>query len=308
MRLVVSARLEKANTIPAAAFYAFLAAHVPASLPLSLLDDSQNFTLIDALVARVGGLIAGLDPDVQTRTLNAAVQNNVVGPDIAAAIPNIVARLQGQRQTNLLSGPYLAGKTSLGQLLDAAALAKDKQTLFAQALAQNTQNMEQFWAGLADGKHGFTAAEVALVRQTLSIGAFVKNTVALVTALNQRFAACTYKSMPDLATLSEQNWLELINAAGPDGVPGNITGAGGATPAATFAREIYERVTRAYPTAALASRVTGGTFVLPLSRLRCRPFSPTIPRSICVARISTSIWARRAMPLLRALRPTRGRP
>ena len=49
----------------------------------------------------------------------------------------------------------------------------------------------QFWAGLADGKHGFTAAEVALVRQTLSIGAFVKNTLPLVTALNQRFAAGT---------------------------------------------------------------------------------------------------------------------
>ena len=45
---------------------------------------------------------------------------------------------------------------------------------------ENTQPLEKFWTALADGQHGFTPEEVASVRQTLSIGAFVKNSLPLV--------------------------------------------------------------------------------------------------------------------------------
>lgn len=54
MRVAVSARLEAAFKVPAPAFYAFLRQHVPAALPSPLLDASQNFTLIDALVQNIG--------------------------------------------------------------------------------------------------------------------------------------------------------------------------------------------------------------------------------------------------------------
>ena len=174
-----------------------------------------------------------------------------MGPQISKQIPQIVDRLQSLRQTNLLGNPYLVGKTTLGQLLDTAALAKEKQTVFAKALADNTEPLEKFWATLADGKHGFTTEEVSAVRQTLSIGAFVKNTLPLVTAIRQKFSAGTYKSLPDLAKLSEQDWADLIKAGGAGAVPTNITGT---DPAGTFAREIYDRVTAAYPTAALSAR------------------------------------------------------
>ena len=160
--------------------------------------------------------------------------------------------MQALRTENLLNSPYLAGKTSLGQLLGLAGLSSTKQSTFAQALATNTQPLEKFWTTLADGQHGFTQAEVAAVRQTLSIGAFVKNTLPLVAAVQQRFATGTYRAMPDLARLSEQDWRDLVTAAGADAVPSNI---GGPDPAGTFAREIYDRVTAAYPTAALSARV-----------------------------------------------------
>ncbi len=251
MQLAVASRLEHAFSVPAAAWYAFLSARVPASLPASLLDAAQNFSLIDALVSRVGALIAGLDAAQQTSTLANALQQNVVGSDIGKQIPDLVTHLQALRTANLLNNPYLAGKTSLAQLLGAAGLAADKQTAFAQALAANTQPLGKFWAALADGQHGFTADEVASIRQTLSIGAFVKNALPLISAVQQRFSAGTYKAMPDLAKLSEQDWLDLINAAGAGAVPGNIAGA---DPAGTFAKEIYNRVTAAYPTAALSAR------------------------------------------------------
>ena len=251
MQLAVASRLAHMFSVPAEAWYAFLAAQVPASLPVSLLDASQNFSLIDALISHVEALIAGLDASQQTSTLTAAVENNVIGPDIKAQIPDIVRQLQALRIGSLLNVPYLAGKTSLAQLLDAAALARDKQMAFAEALAANTEPLARFWATLADGQHGFTPAEVAAIRQTLSIGAFVKNTVPLISAVQQRFSAGTFKALPDMAKLSEQDWHDLISAAGADAVPASIVGP---DPVGTFAREIYDRVTAAYPTAALSAR------------------------------------------------------
>ena len=252
MRLVVAAHLEKTFTVTAPAWYGFLVLRIPASLPPSLLDASQNFTLIDVLIQHVATLVAGVDAAQQTSTLQNAVASGVVPQSITAQIAQIVAQLQAMRQSNLLGNPYQTGKTTLGQLLNNAGLTPDKQTAFAQALMQNTQPLEKFWATLADGQHGFTPAEVAAVRQTLSIGAFVKNSLPLVSSLQQGFTGGTYKTLPDLARLSQQDWLNLIQATGADAVPANIAGA---DPAATFARETYDRVTAAYPTAALSARV-----------------------------------------------------
>ncbi len=164
MRVVVSARLEAAFGIPAAAFYAFIRQRVPAALPSSLLEASQGFTLIDALVHRIGSLIFTLAPDVQKRTLETAVKQNLVGPQLAAQIPDLVNKLQAQRTTDVLGQPYLVGKTTLGQLLDTAQLAKSKQQTFAEALVNNTQSMRNFWRALGDGKHGLTAAEASAVQ------------------------------------------------------------------------------------------------------------------------------------------------
>src|SRR5579863_2847073 len=252
MRLVVAAHLQKTFAVTAPAWYAFLALRVPASLPASLLEASQQFTLIDALVAQVAALIAAVDSAQQTSTLQNAVTANVVPESLSTQIAQIVAGLQALRQSNLLGNPYQAGKTTLGQLLNTAGVTPDKQNAFAQALMQNTQPLEQFWATLADGRHGFTPAEVAAVRQTLSIGAFVKNSLPLVSNLQQSFNAGTHKVLSDLAKLSRNDWLNLINSSGAGAVPSNIAGA---DPAATFAHEIYDRVTASYPTAALSARV-----------------------------------------------------
>lgn len=252
MRLAVAARLEQAFKITAEAWFAFLVQRVPASLPSSLLAASQDFTLIDVLVQHVAALIAGVDAAQQTSTLQAAVSSGLVPQSITPQIGQIVEALQLLRRTNLLGNPYQSGKTTLGQLLGTAKLAQDKQTAFARALIDNTQPLEQFWATLADGRHGFTADEVASVRQTLSIGAFVKNSLPLVTALAQGFTSGTYKSLSDLARLSKADWLELIQRTGTASIPSNMTGADAAE---TFAQETYDRITAAYPTVALSMRI-----------------------------------------------------
>jgi hypothetical protein len=263
MRIIVAARLAEAYSIPAAVFYAFLRQRIPPSLPKPLLDAAQDFTLIDALVARIASLIFGLSAEVQSRTLTSGVNDKLIGPQFMSRIPELVGELQALRTTNLLSQPYLIGKATLGQLLDLTTLPQNKQEAFAQALVQNGQSMRNFWRTLGDGQHGFTAGEATAIERTLSVGAFVKNHVPLVQTLLQRFAAGTYKALSDLAHLTQQDWIQLVNQVGP---PPSIDAAGAADPAEVFARVVYSRVTRAFPTAALASRVNTGNFIAPPER------------------------------------------
>jgi hypothetical protein len=258
MRVAVSARLDAAFRIPAPAFYAFLRQQVPAALPSPLLDASQNFTLIAPLVQSIASLIFGLSAQVQTQTLTAAVALDLIGPQFTPQISQLVNELQALHTTDLLNQPYLVGNATLAQLLDVAALTPAKQQTFAQALATNTQSMRNFWRTLGDGQQGFTAAEASAIERTLSIGAFVKNFVPLVQNLVQGFASGTYKTLPDLARLSLQDWVQLVNQTG---APPNVDAAGTASPAQVFAAVVYTRLIRAYPTAALSGRIAAGAFV-----------------------------------------------
>ena len=222
------------------------------------MDASQNFTLIDPLVQNIASLIFGLSSQLQTQTLTAAVALDLIGQRFTAQIPDIVARLQSHHVTDLLNQPYLVGSTTLGQLLNDAGVADDTQQAFAQALATNTKSMRNFWRTLGDGTSGLSVAEASTIERTLSIGAFVKNYTPLVQNVLEGFSSGTYQTTADLARLTLQDWTNLVNQTG---APPGIDAAGSATPAEVFASVVYTRVTRAYPTVALSSRITAGHFV-----------------------------------------------
>src|SRR5450759_4448700 len=118
--------------------------------------------------------------------------------------------------------------------------------------------MRSFWRTLGDGQHGLSATEASTVQRTLEIGALVKNHLPLVSVLLARYTGGGYTSLADLARLSQQDWVRLVEQVGS---PSNIDGAGDAGPAEVFAAVVYTRVTRAYPTAALSSRIGSGTFI-----------------------------------------------
>ena len=198
MRVAVSARLETAFKVPAPVFYAFLRQRIPAALPTPLLDASQNFTLIVPLIQSIASMIFALSPELQNKTLTAAIALDYVGPQFTVQIPELVKQLQALRSTDLLNQPYLVGNTTLRQLLEAASLPQAQQQAFATALASNAQSMRNFWRKLGNGKQALTAAEASTVERTLSVGAFVKNFVPLVQAVLQRFTAGTYTSFPIL--------------------------------------------------------------------------------------------------------------
>ncbi len=257
-RLTIAARLAEAYRIPAQAFFAFLRQQIPTSLPSPLLDATDGFTLIHGLVQRIASLIFALTPDVQTSALHTAVSRNFIGRRDERKIPEIVAELQKYRVTDLLGRSYLVGKTTLGQLLGVADVAEAKQQAFATALITNTTSMAKFWRTLGDGTHGFSEAEAASIERTLSIGVLVKNHVPLIQLLQQRFQTGASAQLSDLARLTLKDWEGLIARSG---APSTIDAAGNVTANEAYAQGVYSRVTRAYPTVALASRVVTGDLV-----------------------------------------------
>ncbi|MDQ2894182.1 MAG: neuraminidase-like domain-containing protein [Actinomycetota bacterium] len=258
IRVAIAARLEAAFDVPAAAFYAFLRQHVPSALPAPLADAADGFALIDALVRRIASLIFALSTDVQTQTLERAVAQGLIEAELEKAIPELVKLLQSRRTTDLLGQPFLVGKATLGELLAVAGLAPEKHEAFARTLAGNGQSMRNFWRTLASGESGLTDAEASNVQRTLELGAFVKNHVPLVQALLDRFNQGQYTTLSDLARPSLADWTRLVEQVGP---PPSIQPAGTAQPAEVYAKVIYTRVTRAYPTAALSSRIAADELV-----------------------------------------------
>ena len=258
MRVVLSARLETSFKIPAPVFYAFLRQQIPATLPRPLLDASHDFTLIDALVQNIASMIFALSAPVQTQALTGAIALDYIGPQFTKPLTALVTDLQSLRSADLLNQPYLVGNANLSQLLTAVAIPTAKQQVFAALLTSNSQSMRNFWRTLSEGKSGLTAAEAALIQRTLSIGAFVKNYPPLVQQLVQGFTAGTYQTLSDLARLSEADWLRLVTATG---APPGIDPAGTDDPVQVFAEVIYTRIIRAYPTAALTSRIATAALV-----------------------------------------------
>jgi hypothetical protein len=218
MRIAVAARLESAFKISAQVFYAFLRQQIPSSLPSPLLDASQNFTLIAPLVQSIASQIFALSPQVQTQTITAAIATDLIDPRFTKQIPELVAALQALATTDLLNQPYLVGSATLSQLLNVANITPAKQQAFAQALASNNRSMRNFWRNLGTAQNGLTAADASAIERTLSIGAFVKNFVPLVQTLMQGFIAGTYKSLPDLARLTKDDWTRLVTQVGAHAV------------------------------------------------------------------------------------------
>ena len=82
MQVAISARLERLFGISAPAFFAFIRQRIPKSIPTQLLDASQGFTLIDALVQQIASLIFAVPQDAQTQVLTSAVALNIISASL----------------------------------------------------------------------------------------------------------------------------------------------------------------------------------------------------------------------------------
>src|SRR5262249_30442519 len=116
---------------------------------------------------------------------------------------------------------------------------------------------KEFWRTL--DRHGFTSEEAAAIEQVFSVAALVDYFLPLTRNLVQEFASGRYRTLSDLARLSRQDWVALVDQTGAP--PPHVDAASTASPAEAFAYAVYTRVSRAYPAVALTSRIATGNFV-----------------------------------------------
>jgi hypothetical protein len=257
MELVVAHRLAERTKLTPEVFYAFLRQGLPPSRPDSLLRASDGFQRIDALVQDLGSGIAALDAEVQKEILERALALNYVPLSIKGKVDENVGKLQALKVSDVLDRPYLVGKTPLKSLLALTALPQDRYAAFAERFVAHEGGSRAFWKALAEDP-AFAPEVVAELRQTIELGSFAKNHLPLVGKLREVVAQVASKDPRALARLSFDEWKALVRAAGAGGEPGypaNIDGQDEEDKIATFAKEVMERVERAYPTAALAAHV-----------------------------------------------------
>ncbi len=251
MRLAVSARLEASFQLPAASFYAFLRQQVPAALPRPLLEASDGFTLIDALVASIASMIFGLDAATQRRQFSRgrgrlrlyqpggrcrhAFERAPDAPSERHVDPSLP---RGQR--NARSAPRRR-RSPPGAATGLCSGTGHQYTDDPRLLADPRRRVAR--SDHSAGVRSRANADDRLLRQ---------NYVPLVQELVGQFNAGTYTQLHDLARISLQDWETTI---GRTGAPPGVQPAGNATPEQVFAAVVYARIPRVYPTAALLSRV-----------------------------------------------------
>lgn len=254
MQMVVAERVSERLDVPAEAVYGLLRLGVPGSIPSDLLAASDRFELIDPLVDHVSTQMAELEPDVSQRALKSAITKRLVAGDLEEKIDSISSRLRDAGNEQRLAAPLGIGKTPLSDLLKLAGLTEKNQLQFASAWKDHVGSAERFWENLEELDDGFSSKQVKQLRRTLDVGALVKNHVPMMEVVSKKLEEQEI-GLPQLARMELRDWQELIDLGGEDVVPGNIRPSENEKPAQLYAREVYERVQRRYPTTALAARI-----------------------------------------------------
>lgn len=257
MRVVVAEHVAERLDVDRDPVYALLRLGVPSSIPADLLAASDGFAFLDPLVEHVATQLADLEPEVCERALRAAAQRGLVSPSVGKNAARVAERLQSEGKRLRLERPLGTGKTPLGRLLGTAGLDEGRQLRFAAAWREHEGSAERFWRRLVEDE-GFAEGEVEGLRRTLDVGALVKNHIPMMDAVERLLSSENDPSLPELARLELDDWIRLVESAGEKAVPENILPGEDESPVELYAREVFERVQRRYPTTALAARIERG--------------------------------------------------
>ena len=252
MRIIIADRVSARINIPAEVIYGFLRLGVPSSLPSSLLEASDGFKMIAPLIEHIVLLIIRVEQEIQKQTIEKAINNRIVPASTTDIVSSIIDKFEQLRVKNQLEAPLGTGKTPLGALLNNAGIDQEKHVKFASTWHKHRGSATRFWEELKKPESGFEAHEVELIRHTFEVGALVKNHIPMIEAVKDTLKKGNETELSTLARMELNDWLAVVENTGDDAVPPNIQPSNEESPAQLYAREIFERVQRRYPTTALA--------------------------------------------------------
>jgi peptidoglycan hydrolase-like protein with peptidoglycan-binding domain len=260
MRLVLAHKVATSINVAElgpAVMFAFIGQNQPANMPGHLIPATEGWTLIDQLVEQTVRGIGFMDPAVTESTLDVAAKSNLVPVSVAAAMPQILASLEGVRQRFALEKPILAGNGSLESILAASAVPAAARGAVASAFLENRGLSNAFWSDLRSRPADFGGeAAVADLETVAQIGQMSRNhgpTVSFLRSVLADQSRPELSTVADTAKLDRAGWIGLINENGgqvPDGFEG--------TPAErveAYAAALASQAERLYPTIAVAAEI-----------------------------------------------------
>lgn len=261
MRLVLAHRVAvRVNHAPlgAEACYAYIAQNLPSTLPGDLINSTEDWTLIDHLVDMAANGLVFMDDGLKALAFDNAITLNLMPIAVGLQKAAVLAAFAQLKQTYVLEKPILIGNGSLKGLLDSSSVDKANYPKVADAFLQHKSFGPEFWADVNARPGDFGGADaIKDLKTTVEVGHITKNFGPMLSALKQKIADPndhTVSSARDLAKLTHDEWVGLINANGGQ-VPANTDGQSAADKVQTYAATLVNQSERMFPAVALVATV-----------------------------------------------------
>lgn len=238
-----AARLSGAAGVPVEALYGFFRAGLPRDLPS----------------------LAANRPAVQRQVLESALDHGTVPPALRTSVDAVINRLQAVRRDQALSRPGSPTQPSLADLLATSAnpLLPQLREPFVNAYLEHADAPDELWESLRHRPEFMQGGVLDDLRLTLQLNGTTGGHLPLVRELQALRAAHNLPSLCNLARMTEDDWLALINkptGRGTVGTPPGTPGEDDAARARTYAETLTQRIAAAFPTAAVAAEAEKAGF------------------------------------------------
>lgn len=261
MRLVLAHRVAvRVNHAPlgAEACYAYIAQNLPSTLPGDLINSTEDWTLIEHLVDMAANGLVFMDDGLKALAFDNAITLNLMPIAVGLRKDEVLAAFAQLKQTYVLEKPILIGNGSLKGLLDSSSVDKANYPKVADAFLKHKSFGSDFWADVNARPGDFGGADaIKDLKTTVEVGHITKNFEPMLSALKQKIADPndhTISSARDLAKLTHDEWVGLINANGGQ-VPANTDGQSAADKVQTYAATLVNQSERMFPAVALVATV-----------------------------------------------------
>ncbi len=254
----IAARMAASTQLSAELFYGLLRRNIPTDAQTLALASSAQGVDLDGNAQRLLNAIFTTRPDVIEKSVQRAIDSNVIPPSYSATAKAELPRLQVLAQNEHLNSVQGMGKTSIGSVLTAVGIDAPAQLQFVQLYTEAAgQQARTFWNDLIKNKT-FTTAQVADMKFGVTVGRLTRGHLPLITQLTAMRRAGTIVHARDLARYTAAQWQSLLNQqvnGRPIGAPTNFTSGTAAAAVTAYATFLEGEFTRTYPTPAFSARI-----------------------------------------------------
>lgn len=226
-----------APAIPPAFFYALFRAGLPANEDTLYRTDAQTLTTIWTKAAEQG----------------------VIPNSLTSTIPAVVKQFQTLSAQKLLTGPALAGVSSLKDMLVSSRLNEAQRAMFAQLYVANRTDLPTFWKAVGDAFQNMANR----LQVDGKLGFLTINNASLMQQVHATVGPNGLSDPLQLAQMgyhSAEPWRQLLTADIP--IPPEIPGATLEEQRTNYASYLAAQVRLSYPTASVAEMVKSGDLPL----------------------------------------------